>query len=236
MVITADTRTINVGGSFSPSFAITSGNLVSPDAISALTYTYEGTGSTSYPASTTAPTAIGTYSIRPSAAVFSTGSASRYNISYSLGSLVIQAQPTAITITAQSQTVESGASATSQFSISSGILIGSDNISGVTFTYQGLGSTNYPASTTIPTGPGTYSITPSNAVFSSGSSASYTITYAPGTLTVSAPAPTSSPTTSLSALPKTGAPSESLFMGLASAVMMGLGLVVVFASRRPKKI
>jgi hypothetical protein len=258
--ITADTRTINVGGSFSPSFSVTSGNLVSPDAISALTYTYEGTGSTNYPASTTVPTAIGTYSITPSAPVFSTGSASRYNISYSLGSLVIQAQPTAITITAQSQTVESGASVTSEFLISSGTLIGSDNISGVTFTYQGLGSTNYPASTTIPTSPGTYSITPSNAIFSSGSSASYTITYAPGTLTVSAPAQTSSPTpaqtssptpaqtssptpaqtssptTSLSALPKTGAPPESLFIGIASFVMMGLGLVSVIASRRINKI
>ena len=236
LVITAATQTVNVGASFSPSFSVTSGNLVSPDAISALTYTYEGTGSTNYPASTTAPTAIGTYSIRPSAAVFSTGNASRYNISYSLGSLVIQAQPTAITITAQSQTVESGASVTSQFLISSGTLIGSDNISGVTFTYQGLGSTNYPASTTIPTSPGTYSITPSNAVFSSGSSASYTITYAPGTLTVSAPAPTSSPTTSLSALPKTGAPPGSLFIGLASVVMVGLGLVAVIASRRINKI
>ena len=241
--ITAATQTVNVGASFSPSFSVTSGNLASPDAISALTYTYEGTGSTNYPSSTTAPTAIGTYSIRPSAAVFSTGNASNYNISYSLGSLVIQAQPTAITITAQSQTVESGASATSQFLISSGTLIGSDNISGVTFTYQGLGSTNYPASTTIPTSPGTYSITPSNAVFSSGSSASYTITYAPGTLTVSAPASTSpptpapsSPTTSLSALPKTGAPPESLFIGIASVVMVGLGLVAVIASRRLNKI
>jgi YVTN family beta-propeller protein len=242
--ITAATQTINVGASFSPSFSLTSGNLVSPDAISALTYTYEGTGSTNYPASTTAPTAIGTYSISPSAAVFSTGNASNYNISYSLGSLVIQAQPTAITITAQSQTVESGASVTSEFLISSGTLIGSDNISGVTFTYQGLGSTNYPASTTIPTSPGTYSITPSNAIFSSGSSASYTITYAPGTLTVSAPAQTSSPTpaqtssptTSLSALPKTGAPPESLFIGIASFVMMGLGLVSVIASRRINKI
>jgi YVTN family beta-propeller protein len=247
--INAATQTINVGANFSPSFSVTSGNLVSPDAISALTYTYEGTGSTNYPASTTAPTAIGTYSISPSAAVFSTGSASRYNISYSLGSLVIQAQPTAITIAAQSQTVESGASVTTQFLISSGTLIGSDNISGVTFTFQGIGSTNYPASTTIPTSPGTYSTTPSNAIFSSGSSASYTITYAPGTLTVSAPTPSSptptpssptptpsSPTTSLSALPKTGAPPESLFIGLASAVMMGLGLVAVIASRRTKKI
>jgi hypothetical protein len=133
---------------------------------------------------------------------------------------------------------------TSEFLISSGTLIGSDNISGVTFTYQGLGSTNYPASTTIPTSPGTYSITPSNAIFSSGSSASYTITYAPGTLTVSAPAQTSSPTpaqtssptTSLSALPKTGAPPESLFIGIASFVMMGLGLVSVIASRRINKI
>lgn len=57
-----------------------------------MTYTYAGTGSTNYPASTTAPTAVGTYSITPSAATFSTGNAANYAITYTAGTLTIQAQ------------------------------------------------------------------------------------------------------------------------------------------------
>jgi hypothetical protein len=179
-----------VGGTITPSYSITSGALISPDALSGVTYTYQGIGSTSYSASTTPPTAVGTYSVTPAVATFSSGSASNYAITYNPGSLVIQAQPTAITISATSQAIQSGVSQTPQFSITAGALNGSDSISGVTYTYQGLGSTSYAASTTAPTAAGTYSVTPSNAVFSSGSSASYTITYAPGTLTITAPTPT----------------------------------------------
>ena len=200
--ITADTQNVLVGGTVTPSYSITSGALVSPDALSGVTYTYQGTGSTSYSASTTAPTAVGTYTVTPSAATFSTGTASDYSITYNPGSLVILAQPIALTISATSQTIQSGVSPTPQFSITAGALNGTDSISGVTYTYQGLGSTSYAASTTTPTAAGTYSVTPSNALFSSGSSASYTITYAPGTLTVEAPAPAPTPTPN--SLPNTG--------------------------------
>jgi YVTN family beta-propeller protein len=221
--LTASTQTVTAGASIVPSFSVTSGALVSSDEISGVTFTYEGTGSTSYPASTTAPTEIGTYTVTPSAATFSTGNSANYAITYNPGSLVIQAQPTALTITAQSQTIQSGESPSPQFAITSGALNGSDNISGVTYTYQGLGSTRYAASTTAPTAPGTYSITPSNAIFSSGSSASYTITYAPGTLTLEAPAPT--PNT----LPKTGTVVGAI--GVSAIALMLAGLFVLVMRR-----
>jgi YVTN family beta-propeller protein len=221
--ITAGTQTVVVGGTITPSYSITSGALVSPDALSGVTYTYQGTGSTSYSASTTAPTAVGTYSVTPAVATFSSGSASNYAITYNPGSLVIQAQPTAITISATSQAIQSGVSPTPQFSITAGALNGTDSISGVTYTYQGLGSTSYAASTTAPTAAGTYSVTPSNAVFSSGSSASYTITYAPGTLTLEAPAPT--PNT----LPKTGTVVGAI--GVSAIALMLAGLFVLVMRR-----
>jgi YVTN family beta-propeller protein len=221
--ITAGTQTVVVGGTITPSYSITSGALISPDALSGVTYTYQGTGSTSYSASTTPPTAVGTYSVTPAVATFSSGSASNYAITYNPGSLVIQAQPTAITISATSQVIQSGVSPTPQFSITAGALNGTDSISGVTYTYQGLGSTRYAASTTAPTAPGTYSITPSNAIFSSGSSASYTITYAPGTLTVEAPAPTPN------ILPNTGTVVGAI--GVIALALMMAGLFVLVMRR-----
>lgn len=87
--ITAGIQTVVFGGTVTPSYSITSGALVSPDAISGVTYTYQGTGSTNYPASTTPPTAIGTYSVTPSNAVFSSGLSSNYAITYAPGSLTI---------------------------------------------------------------------------------------------------------------------------------------------------
>jgi YVTN family beta-propeller protein len=197
LTATASTQSIAVGSTVPTGYSLTSGNLVGTDAISGLTYTYSGTGSTSYSASTTPPTAAGTYSITPSNATFSPGNASNYAVTYSPGTLTISAN--AITITAGSQTINFGSTATSSFSITSGTLNGNDNISSVTYTYQGTGGTTYAASTTAPTAAGTYSVTPSAAVFSSGNASNYTITYSPGTLTINA-ATTTSVNLSLSAL------------------------------------
>ncbi|CAN2216067.1 Listeria/Bacterioides repeat [Candidatus Nanopelagicaceae bacterium] len=94
--------------------------------------------------------------------------------------VVIAARP--ITITAGSPSVAwtgSAVSPTNTFSVTSGSLAGSDAISSVTYTY----------STANPTNAGTYTITPSVAVFSTGNASNYTITYATGTLTISASAP-----------------------------------------------
>ena len=89
ITLTADNDTFTYGGSASPGFSVTSGALVGSDAILSATYSYAGTGSTTYPSSTTAPSNAGTYSVTPSAAVFSSGSASNYTINYVAGSLTI---------------------------------------------------------------------------------------------------------------------------------------------------
>lgn len=72
----------------SNSFTRTSGTLAGSDAISELTYRYTSTGGYN---SLTAPTDAGTYTITPSAAVFTTGSASNYSITYVTSSLTIGA-------------------------------------------------------------------------------------------------------------------------------------------------
>lgn len=89
ITVTADNDTFTYGGAASPGFSVTSGALVGSDAILSASYTYAGTGSTSYPSSTTAPSNAGTYSVTPSAAVFSSGSASNYTINYVAGSVTI---------------------------------------------------------------------------------------------------------------------------------------------------
>ena len=71
-------------------FALTSGSLTSPDAISSVTYTFaSAVGTDSYGPSTTAPTEAGTYTITPSAAVFSTGNSGDYTITYTTGTYTI---------------------------------------------------------------------------------------------------------------------------------------------------
>jgi hypothetical protein len=66
--VTAGNISITVGGTVTPTASVTDG-LKSPDtATVTATYSYAGTGSTTYAASATAPTAAGTYSITPSAA------------------------------------------------------------------------------------------------------------------------------------------------------------------------
>lgn len=89
ITVTAGSASVVVGNSFTATKAVTAGSLSGSDSISAVTYTYAGTGSTTYSASTTAPTAIGTYSVTPAVAVFSQGDASNYSIGYAGGTLTI---------------------------------------------------------------------------------------------------------------------------------------------------
>jgi hypothetical protein len=67
--ISAANVMVTAGSTVDATASVTDG-LKSPDtATVTATYTFAGTGSTSYAASTTAPTAAGTYSITPSAAI-----------------------------------------------------------------------------------------------------------------------------------------------------------------------
>ena len=75
-----------------PTFAVTQSGLVSGETVSAATYTFVGTGSTSYASSTTPPTAsrVGAYSLTPSAVVLtSPASASNYEVTYVAGNYSI---------------------------------------------------------------------------------------------------------------------------------------------------
>ena len=68
-------------------------------------------------------------------------------------------------------------------------------VTGTTYTYAGTGSTTYAASTTAPTAPGTYSITPSLSTVTitpTSDAANYesTIDFVPGTLVITAAPPT----------------------------------------------
>jgi hypothetical protein len=179
LTIAAQNQTITFGDSLSESFS--SSGLASSDAISGMTYTYQGTGGTNYGPSSTKPVNVGTYSITPSNPVFSSGSSATYVISFNNASLTISTK--AITVTADAVTASYLGTITPSFTTSG--LIGSDSIASASFAYSGRNSTSYASSTSQPTNVGDYLITPSAAVFSSGSSNNYAITYSTGTLTIS---------------------------------------------------
>jgi hypothetical protein len=96
------------------------------------------------------------------------------------------ASPIAITIDADDKSKNYLASnPTFTFAIASGALSGSDTITAVTYTYASTGGTpSYGPTTTVPTEAGTYTITPSAAVFSVGNAGDYSITYTTGTYTI----------------------------------------------------
>ncbi|MEN6413074.1 MAG: MBG domain-containing protein [Veillonellales bacterium] len=127
-------------------------------------------------------TGVGTASITPSAAHFSSGTIDNYTISYVDGTLTINQRP--LTITADNITRHYGdtnptftATALTGTAGSGSGLVNGDTVGSVTVnasqvldTHSGAGSTAV--------------LTPSGQTFSNGSSGNYTISYAPGTLTV----------------------------------------------------
>ena len=101
VVITATDRDVVYGNTFTPAF--TSSDLVGNDATDQVVYTYAGTGSTAYPASSTSPVNRGSYSITPSALTLSVGDINNYEVTYVAGVLTItQAQQGALAVAAAS--------------------------------------------------------------------------------------------------------------------------------------
>lgn len=78
LTITADNKSRNAGDP-APTFTFSHGALVSPNDISGVTFNFFSNTLTD---TVTVPSLDGSYSIRPSDAVFSNGSASNYNITY----------------------------------------------------------------------------------------------------------------------------------------------------------
>ena len=96
--------------------------------------------------------------------------------------LTVTARPITIKAVNRSATYTgSSALITNSYTITSGIMAGSDTFTSFTYTYSSAG---YSASQTAPTNAGTYTITPSAAVFSVGSASNYSITYDTATLTI----------------------------------------------------
>jgi hypothetical protein len=97
--------------------------------------------------------------------------------------LTVTARPITIKAVNKSATYTgSAASVTNSYTITSGTMAASDTFTSFTYTYSSAG---YSASQTAPTNAGSYTITPSAAVFSVGSASNYTITYDTATLTIS---------------------------------------------------
>ena len=115
LTITANALSVSYGATFTPTSTIT--GFVNSDqaTLTGATYIYQGTGTTSYGPSTTKPSAVGTYSITPSAATlnFTTGLASYYTYAYAAGVLTITTVPhptelTSVTETLNQSTISSG--------------------------------------------------------------------------------------------------------------------------------
>ena len=150
---------LNLGTS---AFSITSGALLPGDNITGVTLASLGT-----PAAAPA----GNYDIVASAAAGS--GVSNYDITYAKGTLKVNKADLTITAGPQNKTYGTVANlGTTAFTISSGVLVNGDTITGVTLT-----STGTPASA----GAGGYDIVPSAA---GPDAANYNITYSNGTLTV----------------------------------------------------
>jgi hypothetical protein len=194
LTITAANQSITYGAA-TPTNSFSTAGLAASDAISSVKYRYAGSGSTTYASSETAPVLPGTYTITPFEAVFSTGAASNYTtVTYAPGTYTIALGRLVITAVAASSTTYGTALPNLSFT-TSGLGQGS-SVGSVTYSYSGTGSTIYAASSTAPTAIGTYRVTPSEAVFSTGSSnlysaisyisAFFSITKAPLTIVPSA--------------------------------------------------
>lgn len=150
----ADKTTTYSGASASVvnNYSITSGTLAGSDTFTSLTYTYSSVA-LSYN-SQTAPTNAATYTITPSAASFSVGSASNYAITYSTGILTIN-KADSITVTASPTTTTYNAFPITPAYLVSG-LKGAETAT-VTSNFLGINGTTYGGSTSCASG-GTCSV------------------------------------------------------------------------------
>ncbi|MEJ6618492.1 MAG: fibronectin type III domain-containing protein [Candidatus Planktophila sp.] len=155
-----------VAAAISNSYSITSGTLAGSDTFTALTYTFSSLG---YSPSQTAPTNAGAYTITPSAASFSFGSAANYLITYSSGALSIT-QADSITVTSIDITTTYAPSTPVPGSYSITGLQNSETGT-VTLNYLGIDGTDpeiVDATTIAPTQAGSYSNTPSSFTLLNG--------------------------------------------------------------------
>ena len=132
-----------------------------------------------------ATTAAGaSYTVTPSAATGGTFATANYSITYTAYAGAIAQAPLTVTANAQSKTYGQTMTFGSSTLFTKSGLKNSDAIGTVTIT-----DTDNGGAATAAAG-GTYDLTPSAAVFSTGSAGNYSITYSPGLLTVNKATPT----------------------------------------------
>lgn len=106
LTIASDSK-IKVYGASDPTWSAAITGFVNSESatISDTSFTFAGTGGTSYSSSATAPSNIGSYLITPSGATttFSSGSIDNYNISYATGMYSISTSPRTVTIAAKTK-------------------------------------------------------------------------------------------------------------------------------------
>lgn len=159
-------------------FSFTTAGLQSGDGVGSVSFAFSGTGSTAYGPSANPPTASGTYEVMPSAAVFSSGSASNYTIVYVPASYTIAG--IGATITADDKEITYGDPAPTFTGFATG-LEGGDALDEVSYSFSGSG---YGPSTTPPTNAGVYTITPSVVSLDPGNVANYSFVPVVGTYTI----------------------------------------------------
>lgn len=91
VTVQASSPTFIRGTTINETFTTTT--LIGSDVISSVTFTFTGNSPTSFGPSTSTPSALGTYQVVPSAAVFSVGTSSNYIITYLPGTLTIIVDP-----------------------------------------------------------------------------------------------------------------------------------------------
>jgi hypothetical protein len=161
-----------------PSFTINEPN-VSGNAPGTFTYSSSNTSAITVSGSTITVAGNGSATIT---ATFTPTSSTNYNSATT--SLVITVAKKALRVTPANKTKFYGAS---HPTITNSIigLAGSEDISTISYSYLGTGSTTYSASTTNPTDAGTYSMTPVITALTSGSLSNYEITYDSADFTIS---------------------------------------------------
>jgi hypothetical protein len=161
LTVTANNQSKAYGDANPSSGAATGNNLVNRDSISSV--------SLSSPA--TAASNVGAYDLTGSAAVFGSGLASNYAITYATSAGGLAVTPRAITVTAGAASRTYGDANPSSGAATGNNLVNRDSISSVSLSSPATAASNV----------GAYDLTGSAAVFGSGLASNYAITYAPRT-------------------------------------------------------
>jgi hypothetical protein len=96
LTVTANDLTVSVGATITPTASVSGAVNGDSAVVGVTTFTFAGTGATSYGPSTSTPTASGTYSITPSASTVTispNADQSFYSVAYAPGTLVILPTP-----------------------------------------------------------------------------------------------------------------------------------------------